>query len=151
MVLELAKTLFALVAVLGLMFVLVVALKRFFLMGPKNKSEVVDIEVLSQKTLQPKRQLYVVRVLNKILVLSSTEQGIQAVGEIDDQESLRTIESRQEEIRLERPSSLMSFKQKLYRAETLGDFFHKPFNVILWRGDKPGIASSADVQGETHR
>lgn len=149
MALELVKTLFALVAVLGLMFAVVWALKKFFFLGPGSKSELVDIEVLSQKTLQPKRQLYVVKVLNKVLVLSSTEHGIQAVGEIDDQAAIRSIENRQEEIRLERSTSRPSFKQKLCQAETLGDFFHRPFNVILWRGDKSG-ASSAGVHAETH-
>jgi flagellar biogenesis protein FliO len=151
MAMELMKTIVALVAVLGLMFAVVVVLKKFFLMGPGRKSDIVDIEVLSQKALQPKRQLYVVKVLNKVVILSSTESGIQALGEIDDQESLRSITNRIEEVRLERASARQSFKQKLYQAETLGDFFHKPFNVILWRGDKPGIPTSAQIQAEPHR
>jgi flagellar biogenesis protein FliO len=148
MALELLKTLFALAAVLGLMFLVVVLMKRFFLSGPRGGSEVVAIEVLSQKSLQPKRQIFVVKVLNKVMVLSSTEHGIQAVGEIDDEAVIQSIEQRQGELQREKSSSFTGFKQKLYQAETLGEFFHKPLNVILWRGNKPGITSSAEVQAE---
>jgi flagellar biogenesis protein FliO len=148
MALELIKTLVALAAVLGLMFLVVLLMKRYFLSGPHSASEVVEIEVLSQKSLQPKRQLLVVKVLNKVMVLSSTEHGIQAVGEIDDEAVIHSIEQRQGELRSEKSSSFSGFKQKLYQAETLGELFHKPFNVILWRGDKTGIASSSEVQAE---
>jgi flagellar biogenesis protein FliO len=148
MALELIKTLVALVAVLGVMFLVVLLMKKYFLSGPHGASEVVEIEVLSQRSLQPKRQLFVVKVLNKVLVLSSTEHGIQAVGEIDDEAVIQSIEQRQGELRREKSTSLSGFKRKLYQAETLGEFFHKPFNVILWRGDKPDIASSAEVQAE---
>jgi flagellar biogenesis protein FliO len=148
MAIELVKTLFALVAVLGLMYGVVVAMKKFFLMGPGHKSEIVDIEVLSQKALQPKRQLYVVKVLNKVIILSSTEHGIQAVGEIDDTTVVQSVNSRIEEMRLERASSRKSFTHKLYQAETLGNFFHKPANVILWRGGKPDVAAPEELQPE---
>ena len=95
--------------------------------------------------LQPKRMLYVVKVLNKVMVISSTEQGIQPVGEIDDAAVVRSLETRQETVRETKSPSFVSFKQRLHTAETLGDFFHRPFNVILWRGDKPGIASVAET------
>ncbi|MCX6135320.1 MAG: flagellar biosynthetic protein FliO [Ignavibacteriales bacterium] len=146
----LVKTIFSLIAVLGLMVVVLLAVKKFSHIGSGSRANLVDIEVLSQKVLQPKRMLYVVKVLNKVLVISSTEQGIQPVGEIDDAAVVLSLEARQESARDQKESSFVSFKQRLRTAETLGDFFHKPFNVILWRGDKPGIASSVDAGKVVH-
>jgi flagellar biogenesis protein FliO len=143
MELALVKTIFSLIAVLGLMVVVLIGIKKFTTMSSGGRSNLVDIEVLSQKVLQPKRMLYVVKVLNKVLVISSTEQGIQSVGEIDDAAVVQSLETRQEVAREQKGSSFVTFKQRLHTAETLGDFFHKPFNVILWRGEKPGIASTA--------
>ena len=148
---ELLKTFVALVAVLGLMGALMVAVKKYFRVGTGRGGEIVDIEVLSQKTLQPKRQLYVVKVLNKVLVLGSTENGIQALGEIDDDAVIRSVEERQEEKKLRSVSTRSSFRQKLHQAETLGDFFHRPFNIVLWRGDKPGVGSAFGMGSESHR
>jgi flagellar biogenesis protein FliO len=146
----LLKTVLSLIAVLGLMVVILFALKKFSNIGSGNRSNLVDIEVLSQKVLQPKRMLYVIKVLNKVLVISSTEQGIQPVGEIDDEAVVQTLEARQENVREQKGSSFVSFKQRLRTAETLGEFFHKPFNVILWRGDKPGIASAVETGKGAH-
>jgi flagellar biogenesis protein FliO len=145
MELAVVKTILSLIAVLGLMFVIMLALKKFHQVGSGGRSNLVDIEVLSQKVLQPKRMLYVVKVLNKVLVISSTEQGIHPVGEINDEAVVHSLEARQESIREQKGSAFVSFKERLRSAETLGEFFHKPFNVILWRGDKPGIASVAQT------
>jgi flagellar biogenesis protein FliO len=131
------------------MFVVVLALKKFFLVGPRKGSELVDIEILSQKMLQPKRQLYVVKVLNTVLVLGSTEHGIHALGEINDESAIRSLEAKQQELNQQSVSVRSRFKQHLYQAETLGDFFHKPFNVILWRGEKPGVASAIEAGAES--
>lgn len=144
MEIALVKTVLSLIAVLGLMVVVLLALKKFSYAGAGSRNNLVDIEVLSQKMLQPKRMLYVVKVLNKVMVISSTEQGIQPVGEINDEAVVLSLESKQESIREQKNTTFVSFKQRLRSAETLGEFFHKPFNVILWRGDKPGIASIAD-------
>jgi flagellar biogenesis protein FliO len=128
-----------------------IALKKFFLVGPASRSELVDIQILSQKMLQPKRQLFVVKVLNKVLVVGSTEHGIQALGEIDDASTVQALEERQEDLRLQKAAARLSFKEKLYQAETLGDFFHKPFNVTLWRGNKRGVGSAIEVGSDVRR
>lgn len=146
----LLKTVLSLIAVLGLMIGVMYALKKFSHISSGNCPNIVDIEILSQKVLQPKRTLYVVKVLNKVLVISSTEHGIQPVGEIDDEAVVRTLEAKQESARQQKGSAFVSFKQRLRAAETLGEFFRKPFNVILWRGDKPGIASAVDTREGVH-
>lgn len=140
---ELLKVVAALVGVLGLMVGVVFAMKKFLYGGTSEAAQVVPIEILSQKALQPKRTLYVVKVLNKLIVLGSTEQGLQRLSEIDDESVLESIEELQEHRRQEKRSAFSDFTHKLYKAETLGDFFHKPFNVILWRGDKPGVGPVA--------
>jgi flagellar biogenesis protein FliO len=146
----LVKTILSLIAVLGLMVMVVVVLKKVMQSGITRRSDVVDVEILGQRVLQPKRMIYVVKVLNKVLVLSSTEQGISSVGTIDDAATIRSLELKQDDLRSVKSSTLSGFKQKLQNAESLGDFFHKPFNVILWRGDKPGIASAVGTTPDAH-
>ena len=145
---ELFKTLVALVAVLGLMVGAAYLFRKYLHAGPGSRSDVLEIEVLSQRMLQPKRSLYVVKVLNKVMVLGSSENGFQPLGEIDDDQIIRSLEERQQSLREEKPSTFSEFRKKLYKAETLGEFFHKPFNVILWRGDRPGVASSVPAEHE---
>ncbi len=144
MELALLKTVVSLIAVLGLMVGVLLVLRKFSFAGAAARTNLVDIEVLSQKVLQPKRSLYVVKVLNKVMVISSTEHGIQPVGEIADESILKAVEAKQEIVREQKSKSFVSFKQRLRTAETLGEFFHKPFNVILWRGDKQGIMPAAE-------
>jgi flagellar biosynthetic protein FliO len=75
------KMMLSLAAVLGLMFVLVFVLKRFVLPGRPSGTERVDIDILGQRSLGPKRSIVVVKVLHQVLVVGVTEQGMQVLAE----------------------------------------------------------------------
>jgi len=75
------KMMLSLAAVLGLMFGLVYVLKRFVLPGRPSGTARVDIEVLGQRSLGPKRSIVVVKVLQQVLVLGLSEQGMQVLTE----------------------------------------------------------------------
>jgi len=135
------KTMVSLIAVLGLMALLVVGLRKFLNVGFSGKTDLVDIQILSQKSIHPKRMLYVVRVLNKVLVLSSTEHGVNSLGEIDDESVINTLDAKQATVAETKSAGFAGLKQRVRGTESLGDFFHKPFNVVLWRAEKTAASS----------
>jgi flagellar biosynthetic protein FliO len=99
----LVKTLLSLFAVLGLMIAVAWAVKKYILDGRMRGSNMVEIDVLGQRMLQPKRSIFVVKVLNKILVVGTTETGMNTLSEIDDDDVLQqvTVARLQDEIRFE--------------------------------------------------
>jgi flagellar biogenesis protein FliO len=88
------KTLLSLVVVLALMFGLVLLLKKVFYGFGATSSTLVDIELLGTRSLQPKRVVYVLKVLNKVFVVGSSEQGLHTLTEIDDGESMGALEEK---------------------------------------------------------
>lgn len=87
------KTLLSLAAVLGLMFVLVYFMRKFMLGGRARTAARVDIEILGQKGLHPKRSVVVLRVLGKVMVVGMSEAGLQNLGEIDDPDTLAELDA----------------------------------------------------------
>jgi flagellar biogenesis protein FliO len=77
----LVKTLLSLAAVLGLMVGLVFLLRKFLSIGGRVSSSEIDIRVLGTRTLQPKRSVCVIGVLNKVLVVGISEQGMHTLTE----------------------------------------------------------------------
>ena len=76
----------SLAAVLALMVGLLYAVKRFVLPGTGSARLPVQVEVLGRRALQPKKAILVVRVAGRVLVLGTSEQGIQALAELSDEE-----------------------------------------------------------------
>jgi flagellar biogenesis protein FliO len=89
----LLKTLASLVAVLGLMFGLVIVMKKYLYGFQAAKSSLVSVDVIGQRLIQPKRSVFVVKVLNKILILGITEEGMTSLGEIEDASILHWIDT----------------------------------------------------------
>ena len=135
------KTIVSLVVVLGLMALLVVGLRKLFHVGFPGSSNIVDIDILGQRSVQPKRTLYVVKVLNKVLVLSATEHGIAPLGEIDDETALKAVEARQETLRLQHAVRFPGIRKRAERSQSFAEFFQKPFNVVLWRAAKDSVGT----------
>ena len=71
------KMVLSLAAVLGLMGVLVFALKRFVLPARPGGLARVHIDLLGQRALAPRRSIVVVKVLNSVLVIGMSEHGMQ--------------------------------------------------------------------------
>ena len=90
----LVKTLLSLLAVVALMVGLLLVLKKYVYAGRLGSSSTVEIKVLGQRTLQPKRSVYVLKVMNKLIVVGSSENGLQTLTEIADTESLAEVEEK---------------------------------------------------------
>jgi flagellar biogenesis protein FliO len=88
------KSLLSLVAVLALMGAMVFVLRKYAFKGQLSNSSVVDIDLLGHRMLGPKRGIYVVKAMNKVLVVGVTEGGMSSLGEIDDESILRQIDDR---------------------------------------------------------
>jgi flagellar biosynthetic protein FliO len=73
-------------AVLALMVGLLFLVKRFVLPGTGPVRMPVQIEVLGKRSLQPKKSIVVVRVAGKVLVLGLSEQGMQTLTELTQEE-----------------------------------------------------------------
>lgn len=89
----LLKTVGSLIAVLGLMFALAVGLKKYLYGFQGASSTRIAIDVLGQRVIRPKRSIVVVKVLNKVFVVGMTEEGMQTLGEIQDGDILRWIDT----------------------------------------------------------
>ncbi len=74
----------SLAGVLLLMFGISKVAKRFVGSTKTSKSQRINIEILGHRMLQPKQALYVLKVCNKGYIVSSTEQKIQLLGEIEE-------------------------------------------------------------------
>jgi flagellar biogenesis protein FliO len=71
-------------AVLLVMFAVSAVVKRYIGISADKNANSVNIEILGQKFIQPKRAIYVVKIAKKIFVMSSHEQGMHLLGELDD-------------------------------------------------------------------
>ncbi|MBZ0265162.1 flagellar biosynthetic protein FliO [bacterium] len=80
-----ARTMFALLLILALFFGLVYLLKRFgskwLKFSNRISGEGNTITILETKYLNPKRQLYLVRVRDKEILIGSSESGFQLLSE----------------------------------------------------------------------
>lgn len=78
---QMVLSLFAIVMLmLGISYVV----KRFAGIPGGAQNKVVNIEILGQKHLHPKRSLHVVRISETVYVIGSSEQGLQLIGQLDD-------------------------------------------------------------------
>ncbi len=80
------KMILSLGAVLALMFGLVFVLKRFGVAGGVSSELSVPIHILGRKSLQPKKSVVVLKIAGKILVVGISEQGMNMLTELTDEE-----------------------------------------------------------------
>ncbi len=88
------KSFLSLAAVLGLMFLIVFILRKYMGIGRNEGASVVSIDVLGTRTFHPRRSIYVLRVLNKILVVGVTDGAMHTLSEIDDEKSLKELDEK---------------------------------------------------------
>jgi flagellar biosynthetic protein FliO len=82
--LEFLKSLAALTAILALIFGLAYLLKRLKLVGPAADAATPGWRMLGIKTLGPKRQIYVMEVGTKLLLIGVTDKSMNRLMEIGD-------------------------------------------------------------------
>jgi flagellar biogenesis protein FliO len=80
------QALLSLLAVLGLMVGILLLMKKYLGGGQSAHADLIDVDVVGYKVLQPKRSVYVVKVLNRAFVIGSSEDGLHPLGEIDGAE-----------------------------------------------------------------
>ncbi|MFZ4619127.1 MAG: FliO/MopB family protein [Bacteroidota bacterium] len=85
------QMIFSLSIVLIIMASITFIVKRYLGIQPTSKRTAVKVEVLAHQPLQPKRSVYVVRIANSVLVLGSSEQGLQLFTELHDEELMEAL------------------------------------------------------------
>jgi flagellar biogenesis protein FliO len=82
----LLQTIFSLCAVLGLMFGVVYAMKRWLFGSHPKQQTSVPIDVLGYKLLQPKYSVYVLSISGKGVVVGLSDAGMQTLCELDGED-----------------------------------------------------------------
>lgn len=85
------QMLVSLTIVLAIMAGLAFFVKRYMGFQSPAKRSLVKVEVLAHQPLQPKRSVYVVRIANSVLVLGSSEQGLQLFTELHDDQLMESL------------------------------------------------------------
>jgi len=92
------KTFLALVLIVGLMFVILFVLRKYFHAKPHFVNEnlrILTSLAISQKDPfgQPKKAIYVIKVFNKVMMVGMSENSIASLGEITDSDVIQKLES----------------------------------------------------------
>ncbi|MDL1893676.1 hypothetical protein FBQ87_12440 [Sphingobacteriales bacterium CHB3] len=88
------KSLLSLGAVILLMIGVVFVMKKYVYGRQSSSSQIVEMKVIGTLMIQPKRSVSVIKVMDKILVIGLSEDGMQSLGEISDAKSLSRIDER---------------------------------------------------------
>lgn len=95
------KSLLSLAAIIALMIGVVFTMKKYMYGGRASSADIVDMKVIGTMMLQPKRSVSVLKVMNKVLIIGVTEDGMQTLGEISDEKSMKHIEEKLPEPRVQ--------------------------------------------------
>ncbi|MCK9210196.1 MAG: flagellar biosynthetic protein FliO [Ignavibacteriaceae bacterium] len=85
--LDVLKALFPLVLVIGLLYAVLIFIKRKGITVTGKRSKIFNIDVLSTQSIMPKKYISVVKVENKYLVLGISEHSINLLKELDIDEN----------------------------------------------------------------
>ncbi len=86
--LDIVKALLPLVVIVGLLYGVLLFIKKYGVSFKGNKAGSVSINVLSSQMIMPKRFISVVRVEDKILVLGVSENSITLLKELEYEDDL---------------------------------------------------------------
>jgi flagellar biogenesis protein FliO len=80
------KTLLSLGAVLALMLGLAFLLKKYVYRTGTAPTDRVQVDLLGQRSFGPRRSVYVLRVLDRVLVVGMSEHGMHPLAELPAQD-----------------------------------------------------------------
>jgi flagellar biogenesis protein FliO len=86
------RTLLSLAAIVALMLGLAYLVKKYLHAGKGVRRSLIDVELLGHRSLQPRTAVYVIKVLNRVIVVGASEHGMQTLSEITDPEVLASVE-----------------------------------------------------------
>ncbi len=135
MTLLIFKSLLSLGIILLLILGLTMFFKKFFLRSKKDKNSLVDVDVIGIKHLQPKKSVYVLKVLNTISVVGISETGIQPIAQIKDVQVVNEIEAKMAVEQL--ASTWLEKKIELHSSENKG-FIPYLYNLMKGTYKKSG-------------
>jgi len=72
------------------MFGFLYVLRKFYLKIPNPSS--LSMKIYARLQIQPKKSIYIVKVLNKVLILGVAENSISILSEISDPEMIRILD-----------------------------------------------------------
>ncbi|CUU06627.1 flagellar protein FliO/FliZ [Candidatus Thermokryptus mobilis] len=84
------KTIFSFSVVVILMFGFLYVLRKFYLKIPNPSS--LSMKIYARLQIQPKKSIYIVKILNKVLILGVAENSISILSEISDPEMIRILD-----------------------------------------------------------
>jgi flagellar biosynthetic protein FliO len=139
----LLKTLLSLAAVLALMVGVVYVLKRYVYNGAQGGTQRVAVEVLGQRSLQPKRSIVVVKVLDTVFVIGMSEQGMQTLGTIENEESLAALSQK---LGADEPSPGWFMRKGTSGTMTFANQLQESLRGFLRRGEGKNAPATDFVQ-----
>lgn len=77
----LVKMVLSLIAVVAFMAALALVAKKIFFATRSSDTARVDIDLMGHRPLAPKRSVYVLRVMDRMIVVGATEQGMTLLSE----------------------------------------------------------------------
>ena len=111
---QVLKTLAALTGILGLILGLAYFIRRFNLGGATGEGNGAGLRVLAVKMLGPKRQIYILEVGTRLLLIGATDRTMTALMEIQDPNEREAIL----EAVSKKSRTLPSFRDFLKRAQS---------------------------------
>jgi flagellar biosynthetic protein FliO len=92
----LVRTVLSLGAVLALMLGVLYLVRRYVQGGSRSTSHLVEVELLGQRALGPRRSIQVLKVLDRVLVVGVSEQGMQALAELSGEQAMNELNERRQ-------------------------------------------------------
>lgn len=111
-------------AVLVVMFAISAVVKKYVGISTGKRQHSVNIEILGQKFIQPKRAIYVVKISKKVFVMSSHEQGMHLLGELDDMDIQEEMAADAVPVSSMKQSIMDSTKSFVTHFPKLSDMIH---------------------------
>lgn len=110
-------------AVLIIMFIISSVVKKYIGIPAGKRQNTVPIEILGQKHIQQKRSILVVKIAKKVFVMSSHEQGMNLLGELDS-EDIQEITDESVPLSSLKQSIMDSTKSFVTHFPKLNDMIH---------------------------
>jgi len=82
-ILEIIKSFIPLILIFGLLFGVLILVKKYSFSLNGKKTNLLNVDILFNQMILPKKYLSVVRVENKLLVLGISENNISLLKELD--------------------------------------------------------------------
>jgi flagellar biogenesis protein FliO len=111
-------------AVLAVMFAVSTVVKKYIGIPTGKRQNSVNIEILGQKFIQPKRAIYVVKIAKKVFVMSSHEQGMHLLGELDEMDIQDVLSAETVPVSSMKQSIMDSTKSFVTHFPKLSDMLH---------------------------